>query len=89
MRIFAILLLGLSTCAPANAEPPALPDGLSTGITIPCTDDETGKQGHCTVYAGDNGTGWMVFRRLGRVEFIRFTEPGQPYVTVWHRDDTY
>ena len=99
MKIYAILLAAiLSTCAPAHADapdlsplekPPALPEGLSTGVTMHCSDNETGKRGFCTAYAGENGTGWMVFTYFGQVEFIRYTEPGQPYITVWQRQNTY
>lgn len=86
---YAILVALLSICTPALANAPALPDNLSRGVTMPCTDNETGRRGVCTIYRDVDTATWVVFKINGWVEFVRYSEQGQPYITIWQRTTTY
>lgn len=86
MTRYAIPVLALFVTTSIEAQGhPALPDNLLPVISTPCTDDETKASGICKLYADTDGNGWMVFSQYGHVMFIRYTEPGQPYLTIWSR----
>jgi len=52
----------------------------------PCSDNETGEQGHCFLFMAEDGNFYLVFTQNGKPTFVRFVQPGQPYQTVWKAD---
>ena len=47
-----------------------------------CTDNESGEQGFCHMFAG-KGYFYLVFVQDGKPVFMRYVKPPEPYVTVW------
>jgi hypothetical protein len=54
----------------------------------PCTDNETGEQGHCFLFMAEDGNVYLVFTQSGEPVFVRFVRRGQPYEEVWRMDNS-
>jgi len=90
LRLVLALFVALyTTTATAEHPLPAVPEGLVTTSVIPCTDNDTGESGECSIRHDAEDNTYIVFRQEGNIMFIRqiYTD-GRPFIDLWV-DDLY
>jgi hypothetical protein len=78
------LFLSLMPVSSMADGPPPIPDGgLNFYADAPCTDTETGQQGHCYFGQARDGKRYMTFYQFDTLMFIREILSQTDYKTVW------